>query len=127
TDRQGFRHGGLDVIDVVAVPDRLEQSIGEPQNENVLDRFLSEVVIDAIELVLVEDIEQVVIELARRREIRAERLLDDDPTPGAVFLARETRSSELAVDEGIALGSEPDLDHGAILAACVKETESPAI
>ena len=26
-------------------------------------------------------------------------------------------------DEGIAFGSEPDLDHGAILAACVKETE----
>jgi hypothetical protein len=63
------------VIDVVAVPDRLEQSVGEPQNENVLDRFLSEVVIDAIELVLIEDIEEVVIELARRREIRAERTI----------------------------------------------------
>ncbi len=107
---------------MVAVPDRLEQSIGEPQNENVLDRFLSEVVIDAIELVLVEDIEEVVIELARRREIRAERLLDDDSTPGAVFLARETRSSKLAgdrperrrrgrhVEQAIALGATLGLD-----------------
>jgi hypothetical protein len=84
--------------DVIAVPDRLEQSIGEPQNENVLDRFLSEVVIDAIELVLVEGIEEVMIELARWREISAERLLDDDPTPRTVFLAREARASELAGD-----------------------------
>ena len=78
---------------MIAVPDRLEQSIGEPQNEDVLDRLLSEIVVDAIELVFVEDTEQVMIELARRREISAERLLDDDPTPRTAFLACEARAS----------------------------------
>ena len=51
------------MVDVIAVPDRLEQSIGEPQNEDVLDRLLSEIVVDAIELVFVEDSEQIILSL----------------------------------------------------------------
>jgi hypothetical protein len=38
----------------------LEQSIGEPQNEDVLHRLLSKIVVDAIELVFVEDTEQII-------------------------------------------------------------------
>ncbi len=46
--------GDLDVIDVVAVPDRLEQGVGEPQRHQVLDGLLAEVVIDPEDLRLVE-------------------------------------------------------------------------
>ena len=48
-------HGDLHVVDVVAVPDRLEDRVGEPQHEDVLDRFLAEIVVDAVDLLLVED------------------------------------------------------------------------
>ena len=48
-------HGDLHVVDVVAVPDRLEDRVGEPQHQQVLHRFLAEVVVDAIDLLLAED------------------------------------------------------------------------
>ncbi len=36
----------LDVIDEVAVPDRLEQAVGEAEGEDVLRRFLAEEMVD---------------------------------------------------------------------------------
>ena len=47
--------GDLHVIDVVAVPDRLEHAVGEAQHQDVLDRFLAEIMIDPIDLVLVDE------------------------------------------------------------------------
>ena len=61
-DRQRLGHRDLDVIDVVPVPNRLEQSVGEAQHEDILDRFLSEIMIDAVDLMLFEDSKQFVIE-----------------------------------------------------------------
>ena len=46
--------GDLHVVDVIAVPDRLEHAVGEAQHQDVLHRLLAEVVIDAVDLVLVE-------------------------------------------------------------------------
>src|SRR5262249_54951220 len=66
---------------------------------NVLDGFLSQIVIDPIDLILVEDAEQLPIELTRRLEIGAERLLDDDAPPCAVLLARKADFAELADDQ----------------------------
>ena len=71
--------GDLDAVDVVAVPHRLEQRVGEPQRHQVLDRLLAQVVVDPEHLGLVEHVEDLDVELARRREVVAERLLDHDP------------------------------------------------
>ena len=49
--------GDLDVVDVVAVPDRLEQRVGEPQRHQVLDGLLAQVVVDPEHLRLVEDLQ----------------------------------------------------------------------
>ena len=76
----------LDVVDVVAVPDRLEQRVGEPQRHQVLDRLLAEVVVDPEDLRLVEHLEHLRVELARRGEVVAERLLDHDPASRALEL-----------------------------------------
>ena len=46
--------GDLHVVDVLAVPERLEEAVGEAEDEEVLDRLLAEVVIDAEDLRLVE-------------------------------------------------------------------------
>ena len=45
--------GDLDVIDVIAVPDRLEHAVGEAQHQDVLDRFLAEIMIDPVDLMFV--------------------------------------------------------------------------
>ena len=72
-----LRGRDLDVLDVVAVPDRLEDRVPEPQHQDVLDGLFAEVVIDSIDLRLVEVAADQIVELARRLEVAAERLLDD--------------------------------------------------
>ena len=44
----------LHVVDELAVPDRLEDAVREPQRQHVLDRLLAEVVVDPEHLALVE-------------------------------------------------------------------------
>ncbi len=73
--------GDLDVIDVVAIPDRLEDAIGEAQDQHVLDGLFAEVVVDAVDLVLAQVPVQGGVELARRLQVAAERLFDDDAAP----------------------------------------------
>ena len=53
-DADGLGGGDLHVIDVAAVPDRLEHPVAEPEHQQVLDGLLAEVVIDAEDLLLVE-------------------------------------------------------------------------
>ena len=54
-DAEVLGRGDLDVVDVVAVPHRLEHAVGEPERQQVLDRLLAQVVVDAEDLALVED------------------------------------------------------------------------
>ena len=53
-----LRHVDLHVIDEVAVPDRLEQAVGEAEGEDVLRRLLAEEMIDAEDLLLGEHLVQ---------------------------------------------------------------------
>ena len=80
-DADFFRRRDLDVIDIVPVPDRLEDPIGKAKDQDVLHRLLAQVVIDAEDLVFVEDPVHFVVQLARRVQIVAERLLDDARAP----------------------------------------------
>ena len=71
--------GDLHVVDVVAVPQRLEHAVGEAERQHVLDGLLAEVVVDAEDLRLVEDAQHARVQLAGLLERGAERLLDDHP------------------------------------------------
>ena len=53
-DGERLRDVDLDVLDVVPVPDRFEQPVGEAQGEDVLRRLLAEVVVDPEDLLFVE-------------------------------------------------------------------------
>ena len=53
-DADALRGGDLHVVHVLAVPERLEDRVGEPEHQEVLDRLLAQVVIDAVHLVLGE-------------------------------------------------------------------------
>ena len=68
----------MDVIDVFVVPERLEHAVTEPEGEEILDRFFPQIVIDAIDLLLVPMLEELSIELDRALEVLPERLFDDD-------------------------------------------------
>ena len=78
-DRERLGDVDLDVVDVVAVPDRLEHAVGEAQRQQVLDRLAAEVVVDPVDAALVEDRVQLRVQLAGRVEVGAERLLGDHP------------------------------------------------
>ncbi len=53
-DAQRFGGGDLNMIDVLTVPDRLDDRVGKPKGEDVLDGVLPEIVIDPIDLFLVK-------------------------------------------------------------------------
>src|SRR5262245_10479749 len=71
-------HGDLHAFNVVAIPERLQKSIGETEEQHVVNRPLAEIMIDAENPFLVECPEQDTIEILRRGEIRSKGLLDND-------------------------------------------------
>ena len=77
-DVERLRHVDLHVVDEIAVPDRLEQAVGEAEGEDVLRRLLAEKMVDAEDLVLGEHLVQRVVERDRAFEVGAERLFHDD-------------------------------------------------
>src|SRR5690625_906075 len=80
-DADVLGHGDLHVVDVVVVPHRLEELVGEAHRQDVLDRLLAQVVVDPEDRVLGEDLGDDGVELARGLEVVAEGLLDDHPPP----------------------------------------------
>ena len=81
----------------VAVPQGLEDGVCESQGQNVLDRFLAEVVIDPEDLTLGENGEELVVEPPGAFEVGAEGLLDNDPPPPGALV--EAGPAELAGDD----------------------------
>ena len=69
------------MVDELPVPDRLEDSVRKAESEHVLHRLLAEVVVDAEDLSLLEELLDRLLQLACGREIAAERLLDDEACP----------------------------------------------
>ena len=78
-DAEVLGHRHLHVGDVLAVPDRLEDRVGEAQVGDVHHRLLAEEVVDAQDLVLLENLMQLGVELSGRLQVVAEGLLDNDP------------------------------------------------
>ena len=97
-DAHVLGHRDLHVVDVVGVPDRLEQLVGEPHRQDVLDGLLAEVVVDAEHRPGREDPVEHLVELLRGLQVVAERLLDDHPTPRAVASVGEPVLLELPDD-----------------------------
>src|SRR5882724_5310863 len=60
-DTHSFRERKLHPLNVVPIPERLEDSIAETKEENVLHRFFAEVVIDPKYLILGKDRAHIVI------------------------------------------------------------------
>ena len=93
-DAEVLRHRDLHALDVGAIPERLEDRIREADEQHVVNGPLAEVMVDPEDVALDERAEQDPIQLARRGEVLAEWLLDDDA--GAL---RAARSRQL-LDDG---------------------------
>ena len=75
------------MIDAVAIPDRFEQAVGEAERHDVLDRVLSEKMVDPEDLVLVQSAQDVGVQFARRIQAVPERLLDHHAAPEPMLAA----------------------------------------
>ena len=78
-DAEVLGHRDLDRLDVLAVPERLEEGVREAEVHDVLHRLLAQEVVDPEEALLGEDRGQTLVQLACGGEIGTERLLDDEP------------------------------------------------
>ncbi len=81
-DTHGFCGSDLHVIDVMVVPERLENPVRKPADQNVLDGFLAQVMIDAIDLVLAHHTQQAGVQCFGSGQVGAERLLDNHASKG---------------------------------------------
>jgi hypothetical protein len=77
-DSDGLADSDLHLLDRGGIPQRLEDRVGEAQGEQVLDRFLAEVVVDAEDVPLVDGLGDGFVGAMGRCGVGADRLLDDD-------------------------------------------------
>ena len=80
-DAEVLGHRDLHALDVVAVPDRLEHRVGEPQVEDLLQAHLPQVVVDPVQLGLVDVLVQLLGQGAGRLLVVPERLLHHHARP----------------------------------------------
>ena len=94
-DPQALGMGDLDVVDVVAVPERLQHQVGETEYQYVLHHRLPEVVVDPIDLLFRKVTVQAAIEDLRTLQVVAKRLFHHQAAP-APFLLVESGGREVA-------------------------------
>ncbi len=95
-DANCLGHRYLDVVDVIARPQWLENRVGEAQSEDVLHGFFAEIMVDTVNLVLVEYLVQGGVELPGCLAVVAKRLFYDQPGGAAVFGVVEPDAPEHA-------------------------------
>ena len=93
-----LRHGDLHMVDVLAIPDRLEDPVGKPEDQNILHRLFPEIVIDPVDLPFLQDPLELVVQRPRRFQVMSERFFDDDATPCALTFDRQTILSQMRHD-----------------------------
>ena len=90
--------GNLYAVHVAAIPIRLEDHVGETENHDVLHGLLPEVMIDAVDLRLLQELVQFVVEFAGRIQVATEGFFDDDPAVALGSFVQETGGAKLRGD-----------------------------
>ena len=81
-----------------AVPQRLEQRVGEAQRQQVLHRLLAEIMVDPEDSVLGENLADRIVDLAAGCEIAAERLFEHHARPSARLVPRPSSPSMVGLN-----------------------------
>src|SRR5215470_4335839 len=87
-DAEIFRHGDLHALDVVAVPERLHEGIGEAEDDHIVYRPLPQVMINSENRGFIELPEEDLIQMSRRLQIVTERFFNDDAGVGRAAAMR---------------------------------------
>ena len=74
---EGLGHRELHGRDVVAIPDRLEHRVREPQVSDLVQPLVPQEMVDPVELGLVQVLVDLFVERTCRGDVVPERLLDD--------------------------------------------------
>src|SRR5262249_29149926 len=85
----------LNMVDMVAIPERLEYAVRKAQHQDVLNSLFSEKVIDAVNLILRKHLEELRVKRFGCRQVVPEWFFDDYPPPGTVRLPGESCATEL--------------------------------
>jgi hypothetical protein len=65
-------------MNVIAVPEGLNKSVGEAERQHIVNRAFSEIVVDAKDVVFIEDIKKDLVQFLCGRQIVSEGFLYDD-------------------------------------------------
>ena len=77
-DTQIFYGCDFYVVDIVTVPERFEDTVGKTESQYILGCFLTEKMVDTVNLMLIENRSIRFIQFTCRFEIITKRFLDDD-------------------------------------------------
>jgi hypothetical protein len=113
-----FGHGHLHVVDVLLVEERLEDAVREPHDEDVLDRFLPEVVVDAVDLPFGEHLRDRIVDRQRARQVAPDRLFHDEARKGR----RIRWADELGAREVLHRGHEHRRRHGHVIDTVARQS-----
>ena len=91
-------HGDLDVRNVMVIPNRLEDLVGEPERHDVLDGLFAQVVVNAEYRFWAEGAADDLVEIAGTFQIVSEGFLNDDSAPVRGVVAGHAMTFELAYD-----------------------------
>ncbi len=86
TNVNGLGDSDLHVVDVFPVPQRLENGVGKAEDEDILDGLFAQIVIDAVNLIFLENPAQITVEFAGGVQVLAEGFFDDDPGIAVAFV-----------------------------------------
>ncbi len=86
------RLGGCNLyaVDKVSVPQGFGDGVGETEDHEVLHGLLAQIVIDAVDLLFIENLLEITIQLFRGSQVSSERLFHDHPSPFAFLFLRES-------------------------------------
>lgn len=101
----------LHAVHILAVPDGFEYAVRKAKHEDVLHRFLAQVMVDAICLVFPKVGDHHFVERQSRFEVTTERLLYDNARPRAAVgvFARQSGSSQVLNDAHIITGGRGEV------------------
>ncbi len=85
----GFGDRNLYVVNVAAIPDRLENPVRETERQDVLNRFFSEVVIDAVNLAFRGNFQKLLVQSLGGIQIVAKRFFDNHAPPVSVLFGHQ--------------------------------------
>ena len=81
-----FGDSDLDVIDVVAVPERLKDGVRKTRHQNVLNGLFAQIMVNAIDLILAEGLMDLLIQVVCRGQVGSKWFFDDHAPPSAVLV-----------------------------------------